>query len=140
MPTRVEQKCCQNEPLNRTHIPEYEKGKCLLEYPCIQYAISDVSAQLSWMSQQRLFGLEGNALAFSNMTNRNYRHHAYRRYVDYIYGLLGRHIRKIVPACVVTQIRNTWPENSGLYVGFQAVDEDGHPINMDELEDELLAL
>jgi len=83
-----------------------------------------------------MYGHTGPALAFGNMTNRDYRHHAYRTYIDFLYGLLGRHVRKVIPACIVDHIRTTWPDPDGKYVGFIAVnEEDGTPLHMDELEE-----
>lgn len=133
MPHHIENKCCLREPLDRTHIPDREEGKCLLRCENIAQVIGRVNVQMAWMRRMRVFGHTGPALNFDNMTNNNYRYWAYRNYIEYIYGLLGRYNRKVVPACVVSHIRATWPDTDGEYVGFQAVDEMGAPIDMDEL-------
>lgn len=65
-----------------------------------------------------------NDLNFANMTHANYRHFAYRNYVDYMHGKLGRGNRRVIPACVVAFIRDRWPSPDGNYVGFQ--DSDNH--------------
>lgn len=57
------------------------------------------------------------------MTNANRRHFAYRNYVDYMHGRLGRGNRRVIPACVVTFIRECWPSPDGHYIGFKDGDE-----------------
>ena len=42
---------------------------------------------------------------------------AYRRFVQWIWHRLGRHKRKILPACVVQKIRETFPSEE--YCGFK---------------------
>ena len=129
MPNTFEDRCCQREPLNKTHIPDYEKGKCLQDCHVVQHVLSEVNVQLAWLSNMRYYGLVGDALRFDNMTNKNYRHHAYRNYIDFMFGKLGRHNRRVVPACIVSHVRTTWPDPDGNYVGFIHVDEDGNPID-----------
>ena len=41
-----------------------------------------------------------------------------------MHGRLGRRIRRVIPACAVTKIRNVYPEPSGIYTGFEDVDID----------------
>ncbi|ROI15892.1 hypothetical protein DPX16_3793 [Anabarilius grahami] len=48
-----------------------------------------------------------------------YRYTAYRQVVRWAYGILGRHIRKPLPACVVSAIRRQFPEEGGIYKGFE---------------------
>uniref|UniRef100_A0A671VER7 P2X purinoreceptor 7 intracellular domain-containing protein n=1 Tax=Sparus aurata TaxID=8175 RepID=A0A671VER7_SPAAU len=48
-----------------------------------------------------------------------YRHLAYRNFVRWCWGYLGRHIRVGIPSCAVTRIRQEFPENEGNYTGFQ---------------------
>lgn len=48
---------------------------------------------------------------------RTYRHIAYRRFVRWIWGFLGRKNRKILPSCAVNAIRNQFPSQQ--YSGFQ---------------------
>ena len=45
------------------------------------------------------------------------RHVAYRRLVRWIWGILGKNVRKRLPACVYRKIREEFP--SDRYVGFQ---------------------
>ena len=50
---------------------------------------------------------------------RNYRYAAYRQYVWWIYGRLGRRHRTIILSCVVSIIRKEFPEADGNYTGFK---------------------
>lgn len=135
MPTAVERKCCREEPLDKTHIPDYDLHRCLRHTAAVQHLLNPITIQLLWLDQRRYQGFTGPALSFDNMTNRNYRFHCYRAYINYIHGKLGRFNREIIPACIVSLIRDQWSEESGEYVGFTQVDEDGQPIPADELLD-----
>jgi len=44
---------------------------------------------------------------------------AYRQYVCWIYGRLGREHRKIIPSCVLYVIRKEFLEADGNYIGFK---------------------
>lgn len=56
--------------------------------------------------------------------NRLMRYLAYREFTRWTYGRLGRHIRKVVPACVVRVIRNTFPKGDDEeYEGFHFSDD-----------------
>jgi hypothetical protein len=82
---------------------------------------------LSWYKQRRYLGYRGDHLLFENMSNKEYRHHAYRNYIEYMHGYLGRGRRKVIPACVVSFIRRKWPDPLGQYTGykdFREEDED----------------
>lgn len=48
---------------------------------------------------------------------RMYRYVAYRRFVRWIWHRLGKNMRRILPSCVVTVIRNTFPSEE--YTGFK---------------------
>lgn len=134
MPHAYEDRCCQREELSSTHLHDYEVGKCLLECAAVQHVLSEMSVQLSWLSNRRYFGDTGDALMFTNMNNKNYRYFAYRNYIDLMFGKLGKHNRRLIPACIVKNIRQTWPDPDGNYVGFIDVDEFGQPLNMDEAD------
>ena len=53
------------------------------------------------------------------VNNRSYRFIAYRQYISWIFGWLGRDVRKVIPSCVVQKIRTTFPATDGIYVAFQ---------------------
>ena len=49
----------------------------------------------------------------------NYHYAAYRQYIWWVYGRLGRKRRKIIPACVVLAIRKQFPEADDNHTGFK---------------------
>lgn len=64
----------------------------------------------------------GDRLRFRN-ENRKLRYLAYREFVRWCFGRLGRHIRKVIPACVVRSIRVAFPKNANEeYEGFHYAD------------------
>ena len=48
---------------------------------------------------------------------RQYRYTAYRQFVRWCWGFLGRHVRVVLPACVVHEIRRSFP--AAEYAGFR---------------------
>jgi hypothetical protein len=53
------------------------------------------------------------------LDNKTLRHAAYRNYVMWKYGHLGKNNRVVIPSCVVWLIRNKWPAADGVYTGFK---------------------
>ncbi|XP_021359109.1 P2X purinoceptor 7-like [Mizuhopecten yessoensis] len=51
--------------------------------------------------------------------NKRNRYIAYRQFVRWCWGWLGRHVRIRLPACAVTCIRNAFPAPDGQYNGFK---------------------
>ncbi|XP_069108905.1 uncharacterized protein [Argopecten irradians] len=47
--------------------------------------------------------------------NKRNRFIAYRQFVRWCWGWLGRHVRVIIPACAVSSIRNTFPAADGQF-------------------------
>ena len=62
------------------------------------------------------------------ITNKGWRYLAHRQSVYWInhWTNFGKGKRVVLPACVVLKIRNTFPEDSGIYVGFKANKEETH--------------
>ena len=55
--------------------------------------------------------------------NTNYRSSAYKQYISWIYGWLGKRIRQVIPLCVVWAIRKKYPSDDGEYVPFNHAEE-----------------
>ena len=56
--------------------------------------------------------------------HRRYRYIAYRQFVRWIFGVLGKNIRVPIPSCVVTAIRAKFPVEAGDSLeGFHYIDE-----------------
>ena len=49
----------------------------------------------------------------------NYRKAAYRQYIMYQHGYLGRSVRKVIPSCVVWKVRDQYPAPDNIYLGFK---------------------
>ncbi|XP_050399978.2 P2X purinoceptor 7-like [Patella vulgata] len=52
-----------------------------------------------------------------------YRYIAYRRFTRWIWHILGKKNRKVIPSCVVNKIRETFPSSSETYTGFKYPDD-----------------
>lgn len=62
---------------------------------------------------------------YSNVSNRLWRHLAYRNFICWINSwiAIGRHNRVVIPACVVREVRERFPEENGIYTGFKEFEE-----------------
>ena len=59
-----------------------------------------------------------------NFYFRNYRFAAYRQFISWIYGRLGKHVRQVIPSCIVWAIRTKYPSEDNQYVPFHFSNED----------------
>ncbi|XP_070559470.1 uncharacterized protein [Ptychodera flava] len=53
--------------------------------------------------------------------NERDRYIAYRQFVRWSWGFLGRHVRVPLPSCVISKIREHFPSSDGTYKNFQFV-------------------
>ncbi len=103
-------------------MPTQEENKCCtrVRRPCI--------------SRCNLFGqlvLDGNVLEIAmryredvlvlnnDRNNEHFQHAAYRQYVLWQHGRLGRGNRRVVPSCCVVAIRTRYPSPNGVYTGYK---------------------
>ena len=55
---------------------------------------------------------------------RSYRFAGYKQYIWWIYNILGKGVRNVIPSCAVWAIRYSFPEPSGVYIQFQEYKQD----------------
>ncbi|XP_054759764.2 P2X purinoceptor 7-like [Lytechinus pictus] len=65
------------------------------------------------------------------LDNKSYRYASYRLFTYLVHGYLGRGVRKVIPSCVVSRIRQEFPQPSGVYIGFRR-GEDNEDIEVPE--------
>lgn len=70
------------------------------------------------MNNRRTTTFSTSVFSFISFSRR-LRYLAYRQFVRWCWGLLGRKIRVVIPACVVLRIRATYPDDEGFYTGFR---------------------
>ncbi|CAH3148908.1 unnamed protein product [Pocillopora meandrina] len=118
MPVANECYCCQElEELNQKF--DNSGVRCITEHPKFGIVCLDtdvLSTALVAIHNARLNPIP------DPIVNRTWRLAAYRQFTWWAHGVLGKNRRRIVPACVVTAIRKTFPEESGNYVGFREAD------------------
>ncbi|XP_063051873.1 P2X purinoceptor 7-like [Engraulis encrasicolus] len=121
---------------NCERMPLEEENICCREIPQVMTRLTDTITPVACMSQHP--GLEPvclNIYALQKALNdfrtdhgslrvrgyqRRCRHLAYRCFVSWCWGWLGRKVRVVIPACVVRRIRQEFPDTEGQYVGFRA--------------------
>uniref|UniRef100_A0A9J8DH01 P2X purinoreceptor 7 intracellular domain-containing protein n=2 Tax=Cyprinus carpio TaxID=7962 RepID=A0A9J8DH01_CYPCA len=88
---------------------------CITAHPCFEpVALNTFVLQAVYGTYRQLYGDMENTVL-----NSCYRHLAYKNFVRWCWGYLGRHIRVVIPSCAVTRIREQFPDNTGTYSGFQ---------------------
>ena len=100
MPQEVENKCCGQRRCVTTHT---RLSKLCLDPDVLQLAIRNRGD----IRNDR-----------DDNSTRSFRKASYRQYVLDRYGYLGKGNRKVCPACVVKVVRQHYPSQTGVYMGF----------------------
>jgi P2X purinoceptor 7 len=103
MPTQEENKCCCRRVM-----------PCITSTPLFSQLVLDGNV-LDIAMRYR----EDIIVADPVRNNENFRHAAYRQFVLWQHGRLGKGNRVVVPSCCVLKIRARYPSPNGLYVGFR---------------------
>ena len=101
MPRDIENKCCNK----RTCITERRKfTKFCLDPENLEMCIKNVT---DLRNDQR------------DSSTRAFRKAAYRQFILWQHGYLGKGNRQVVPSCAVLTIREHYPSPTGIYMGFK---------------------
>ncbi|XP_070385089.1 P2X purinoceptor 7-like [Dermacentor albipictus] len=107
METNRESVCCREISEVAARLPEGDK--CITDHPTFVHPCLNVHAlEKVYDAQQR---------QLSAFAKGRYRYTAYRQFVRWIWIWLGRRNRRVLPSCVVSEIRNAFP--SARYAGFR---------------------
>ena len=101
MPKEKENKCCGRWPCVSTYQ--------IFAKVCLDRDVLDVA--IKTRNDFRAEDIE--------FTTDSYRHAAYRQFIMWKYGRLGREDRRVIPSCCVWKIRNAYPSPDGVYTGFK---------------------
>ncbi|XP_040187361.1 P2X purinoceptor 7-like [Rana temporaria] len=117
MPTQIESVCCRELPIVEANIPE--GLNCMTAAPVF---ITQFTTQTPvYIVYMAIHQQERPLIDADN--NRRLRKTAYRAFIGWIYGFLGKGNRKVIPSCVVNSIREAFPDPNGSYVGFMYSDD-----------------
>ncbi|XP_071850748.1 uncharacterized protein [Apostichopus japonicus] len=113
MPTAVGCDCCKemDEVMQRVDELPQPVG-CITDHPRIEPVCLNVHVRVATFQYQQQHGAGAN-----NDIHERYRYAAYRQFVKWCLGVLGRHVRVALPACAVKKIRVAFP--AAQYVRFQ---------------------
>ncbi|KAJ8026488.1 P2X purinoceptor 7 [Holothuria leucospilota] len=104
MPQLLEEVCCRGGMDSCLSMEPVEMDALVLDPGVLD---------LARLTLNDMFGMREN-----NEPNHTMRHVAYRQFTVWQYGRLGRGNRHVIPSCVVTRIRATYPSPNGQYRGY----------------------
>ncbi|XP_031176377.1 P2X purinoceptor 7-like [Sander lucioperca] len=116
MPSEVENVCCREIPQVRRRCDELpDPPQCMVDHPGLEpVCLNPYSLQ----NALNIYRADYGPLRLRVMTNR-YRYLAYRSFVSWCWGFLGRRVRVVIPSCVVLRIRTEYADST--YTGFRPV-------------------
>ncbi len=103
-----------------TVMPTQEENKCCTttRCPCISRTNLFRQLVLDGNVLEIAMRYREDVLVLNNVrNNQNFQHAAYRQYVLWQHGRLGRRNRRVVPSCCVLAICNRYPSPNGIYTG-----------------------
>ncbi|XP_061902331.1 P2X purinoceptor 7-like [Entelurus aequoreus] len=114
METVAECVCCRELDAVARTMEEERVETCIIDHPGFPSVCLD-----EWVLQTAYYAYEQQYGVLQQQQNERRRHTAYRQFVRFCWGYLGKEIRVVLPACVVHKIRTTFPSMD--YTGFQDV-------------------
>ena len=111
MESEIERKCCKGSP----EIPDrkFEGGVCISEIDDFREVCLLTNVLEAALGAWHVFR-GGN----SDLSNKSYRFIAYKQYTCWIYGRLGKDIRRPIPSCAVQEIRRKFPAPDNVYTSY----------------------
>ena len=101
MPTSVENVCCR-------------QSSCVTSTDLFESTVLDINVlSIAIVNRSDTF------VEPVDYSPSSYRKAAYRQFILWKEGHLGRGNRKVLPSCVVWSVRNRYPAPDGLYLGFK---------------------
>ncbi|XP_078495353.1 P2X purinoceptor 7-like [Ciona intestinalis] len=98
--------CCKECSKTLEMICSAKECDCITVHPGFSaVCLNKWSLDVAWNTYKQFY----STVQSSFMENAKYRHIAYRQYVRWIHGRIGRENRMILPSCVVTTIRKYFP-------------------------------
>ncbi|XP_051268940.1 P2X purinoceptor 7-like [Dicentrarchus labrax] len=116
MPTEPENVCCREIPqvirrLNQLQNPP----SCMVDHPGLEPVCLNA---FSLQKELNIYRADYGRLRLRGIEHR-YRYLAYRGFVSWCWGFLGRRVRVALPSCVVLRIRAEFPRRSRHLRGVQ---------------------
>ncbi|KAL5009761.1 hypothetical protein ScPMuIL_012066, partial [Solemya velum] len=120
MPQARECVCCQEiTRVNERRTGKDENTSCITDLPsfrnvCLNPDVLDVA----YFQYRQEYGEQLPEAANELVRNR---YTAYRQFVRWCWGYLGKEIQVVIPACIVLSVRNSYPDPGQNYTGFRSV-------------------
>ena len=122
----VECKCCHEIPevFNKNIGIEGDVPTCIVDHPgFVPVCINEFVLETAWYQYKQQYSVS----TYDGPPHKLKRHIAYRQLVRWCWGILGKEIRVVLPACAVSCIRAHFPppglEDDFVFEGFHFPDE-----------------
>ncbi|KAK3084414.1 hypothetical protein FSP39_013231 [Pinctada imbricata] len=119
MPTALECLCCGENAHAQAKIGIYKDKtgkqlKCITQHPGFNTVCLDEEVlETAYSHYKQQYGQQIHDM------NQRHRYTGYRQFVRWIWGVLGKEIRVVIPSCAVHKIRETFPSADQTYHGFE---------------------